>query len=92
MIVFILGSVVQLFLKRDIAPVRWVKSVRTFKININNARADQLQMLPGIGAKLASRIVDYRRENGAFKALEDIENVDGLTEKRFEHIKGLIEL
>jgi len=49
-------------------------------------------MLPGIGAALASRIVEYRRENGVFKTLEVLQDVNGLTKKRFEHIKGLIEL
>ena len=92
MIVFIMGAAVQLLLRRDIAPVRWVKSVRHFKININTARADQLQMLPGIGAKLAARIVDYRQDNGPFKALEDLQEVDGLTAKRFGLIKECIEL
>jgi competence ComEA-like helix-hairpin-helix protein len=92
MIVFIMGAAVQLFLRRDIAPVRWAKQVRQFKIDINTARADQFQMLPGIGATLAGRIVYYRKENGPFKELEDLQNVDGLTNKRFEHIKELIEL
>jgi len=92
MIIFIMGAAVQLLFKRDIAPVRWAKSVRQFKININTARADQLQMLPGIGAKLSGRILDYRKQYGPFKALEDLEEVDGLTAKRFEHIKDLIEL
>jgi competence ComEA-like helix-hairpin-helix protein len=92
MIIFIMGAGVQLLLRRDIPPVRWAKTVRHFKININTARQDQLQMLPGIGAKLAQRILDYRRENGPFKELEDLEDVDGLTAKRFEKIKGLIEL
>src|ERR1700722_15317895 len=92
MIVFIMGAAVQLLLRRDIAPVRWAKAVRNFKININTARADQFQMLPGIGATLASRIVEYRREKGPFKELEDLEDVDGLTEKRFSHIKELITL
>ena len=91
-IIFIVGAVVQLGLRRDIAPVRWAKSVRQFKININTARQDQLQMLPGIGAKLASRIIEYRKENGPFKSLDDLQDIDGMTEKRFEHIKGLIEL
>ena len=92
MIVFIMGAGVQLLLRRDIAPVRWAKQVRQFKININTARVDQLQMLPGIGAKLAGRIVDYRRTNGPFKTLEDLQDVDGLTAKRFGRIKELIEL
>lgn len=92
MIVFIMGAFVQLLFKRDIAPVRWARHVRQFKININTARVDQLQMLPGVGATLAQRIVDYRKQAGAFKTLEDLEDVDGLTEKRFGKIKELIAL
>ncbi len=92
MIVFIMGAGVQLLLRRDIAPVRWAKQLRQFKININTARTDQLQMLPGVGAALASRIIDYRKDNGPFKALEDLEDVDGLTAKRFGRIKEFIEL
>ncbi len=92
MTIFIVGAAVQLLLRRDIAPVRWARSVRNFKININTARVDQLQMLPGIGATLAQRILDFRRENGPFKAREDLEGVDGLTAKHFGRIKGLIEL
>jgi len=91
MVVFIMGAAVQLLFKRDIAPVRWAKQVRQFKININTARAEELQMLPGIGATLATRIVDYRKQNGPFQALEDLQDVDGLTAKRFGRIKGLIE-
>ena len=72
--------------------MRWAKSVRHFKININTARADQLQMLPGVGASLAQRILDYRQDNGSFKKLEDLEDIDGLTVKRFGRIKELIEL
>jgi competence ComEA-like helix-hairpin-helix protein len=92
MIVFTVGAAVQLLFRRDIAPMRWAKSVRNFKININTARADQLQMLPGIGATLAQRILDYRNDNGSFKTLEGLLDVDGLTAKRFGRIKELIEL
>jgi competence ComEA-like helix-hairpin-helix protein len=92
LIVFTAGSAVQLLLRRDIAPMRWARHARQFKIHINSARIDQLQMLPGIGAKLAARIVDYRQENGPFKSLEDLQHVHGLTKKRFEHIKDLVAL
>ena len=92
MIVFIMGAAVQLSLRRDIAPMRWAKQVRHFKININTARADQLQMLPGIGAAMAQRIIDYRKHNGLFKNPQDLQDIDGFTAKRFGKIKELIEL
>jgi competence ComEA-like helix-hairpin-helix protein len=91
-LVFIVGAFVQLLFKRDIAPVRWFKHVREFKININTASAEQLQMLPGIGSKLSQNIVNYRREISSFRTLDQLEDVDGMTSKRFERIKGLIEL
>ena len=40
-------------------------------ININTATAEQLDALPGVGAKLAARIVDYRQKNGGFKKVEE---------------------
>ncbi len=92
MIVFIAGAGVQLLLRRDVAPVRWARSVRHFKININTARVDQFQMLPGIGATLAGRIVDYRQQHGPFTSLEDLRKVKGLTAKRWTAIRGLVEL
>ncbi len=91
MVVFIMGAAVQLSLRRDIAPARWAKSVRHFKININTARAEELQMLPGIGATLAANIVEYRQENGPFKEPEALQDVDGMTAKRFKRIKELVE-
>jgi competence protein ComEA len=91
-IVFSLGAFVQLLLRRDIAPVRWAKSVREFKIDINTARTEELQMLPGIGAGLSKKIVDFRNDHGPYKSLEALRGVDGLTAKRFERIKELIKL
>ena len=61
-------------------------------ININTATADQLDALPGIGAKLAARIVDYRQKNGGFKKVEDLMNVQGIGEKNFLKLKPLITL
>ena len=60
------------------------------KININIATQSELTDLPGIGAVLASRIVDYRRQNGDYSRIEDIKNVSGIGEKRFEAIQGKI--
>ena len=61
-------------------------------VNINTATADQLDALPGIGAKMAARIVDYRQKNGGFKKLEDLMNVQGIGEKNFLKLKPLITL
>jgi len=59
-------------------------------VNINTATADQLDSLPGIGAKMAARIIDYRTKNGGFKKLEDLMNIQGIGEKNFLKLKPLI--
>jgi len=60
------------------------------KININTATTAELETLPGIGPVLGQRIVDYRKANGPFAAIEDIKNVSGIGEGIFEEIKELI--
>ena len=60
------------------------------KININTASAEQLQELSGVGPSLSERIVQYREQNGHFKKIEDIQNVSGIGETRFNNLKDLI--
>ena len=62
------------------------------KIDINTATIAQLDMLPGIGEVIAQRILDYREENGPFATIEDIKNVSGIGEKKFEQIKEYIKV
>jgi competence protein ComEA len=51
------------------------------KVNLNTATADQLTAVPGIGEKLAARIVEHRQKNGAFKSVQELMNVKGVGEK-----------
>lgn len=59
-------------------------------ININQADKSQLETLPGIGPKLAERIIAYRNENGFFETPEDIQKVSGIGEKKFNDLKDKI--
>jgi competence protein ComEA len=62
----------------------------TGPININTASASELEALPEIGPALASRIVDYRQQNGSFKTAAEIQNVSGIGPKTYEMIKDQI--
>ena len=59
-------------------------------ININICSARELESLEGIGPVLAERIVEYRKSNGFFGRIEDIKNVSGIGDKKFEAIKEMI--
>jgi len=60
------------------------------KININTANATMLQTLSGIGPVLSEKIIEYRNQNGFFGVIDDIKDVSGIAEKKFEGIKDLI--
>jgi len=66
------------------------KAPVTGAININTASATELEALPGIGAKTAARIVEYRQKNGPFKKIEELMNVRGVGEKNFLKLKPQI--
>ena len=56
-------------------------------ININKATQEELQKLTGIGESTAKKIINYREEYGKFKKIEDIKNVSGIGDAKFEAIK-----
>jgi competence protein ComEA len=60
------------------------------KINLNSASLDELQKLPRIGPKVAQRIIDFRKQNGPFKRVEDLMKVRGIGEKLFSQLKDRI--
>lgn len=57
------------------------------KVNINTATEKELAGLPGIGAAIAKRIVEYREANKGFKSIEELKKVKGIGSKKFEAIK-----
>ncbi len=60
------------------------------KVNINTANAEKLQTLPGIGQSTAQKIVEYRTQNGKFKTEEDLKNVAGIGESKYNSLKDKI--
>lgn len=60
------------------------------KININKATQSELETLPGIGASTAQKIITYRNEKGKFNKIEDIKNVKGIGDSKYNNIKELI--
>lgn len=59
-------------------------------VNINQAGAEELMTLPGIGQSKADAIISYREKNGSFKNTEEIMNISGIKEKAYEKIKDSI--
>ena len=52
-------------------------------VNLNTATVAESETLPGIGAKVAARIVEYRTKKGPFRKIEELMNVQGIGEKSF---------
>ena len=59
-------------------------------VNINTASQTELETLPGIGPSLALKIINYRKQNGKFSSIEQIKDVSGIGESKFENLKNYI--
>ena len=66
------------------------KKVIADKVSINKASISELACLPGIGKSIAKKIIDYRNEYGSFINLEDLMNISGIGNKKYENIKKYI--
>ncbi|OQA09362.1 MAG: ComE operon protein 1 [bacterium ADurb.Bin374] len=62
------------------------------RLNLNFASLDELEALPGVGPKLARAIYDARNAKGGFRSVEDLEEIPGLTEKKYKLFEALVEI
>ena len=62
----------------------------SFPLNINTASAEELNALPGIGPAKAAAIVSYRKQNGPFRAKEDLQQVSGIGPATFANLESFI--
>ena len=67
-----------------------VKITKNSKININKASISELKQITGIGESTANKIIDYRDNVGKFKKIEDIKEVKGIGDSKYESIKDKI--
>ena len=78
--------------ERTTAEVSAIAEINTsaYPININTATVSELVLLDGIGEVIANRIVEYRTENGAFSSIEELKEVSGIGDVKFNNIKEKI--
>ena len=86
------GTAVQGAAAADGAQTRTAKPLPDGMVNINTADEKELDKLPGIGPAMAKRSVEYRMENGAFQAPEEIKRVKGIGDAKYEKMKDKIAL
>ena len=60
------------------------------KININTADLSELDSLPGFGQVTAQKIIEYRQEHTKFNSIEELMNIKGIGEKKFNNVKDYI--
>ncbi|MGW3457598.1 helix-hairpin-helix domain-containing protein [Streptomyces albidoflavus] len=59
-------------------------------LSLGTATAEQLETLPGVGPVLAAAIIAYRTENGGFRSVDQLREVRGIGDRRFEDLRELV--
>jgi competence protein ComEA len=59
-------------------------------VSLSQATEAQLESLDGIGPALAGRILEYRQQHGGFRSLDELKEVSGIGDKRFEALRGAL--
>lgn len=82
-----LVAAITLAMSAGIASAAQKSQAPAAKVNINSASVEQLTELPGVGAKLAARIVEHRQKQGPFKSTQELMNVKGIGEKNLQKLQ-----
>ncbi len=89
---FIIGNIV-LFIKRERIKRQYgrltIEEIVS-RVDINQATAEELEGLPGIGPVLASRIVEHRQKYGDFRRAEDLLKIDGMSKKVVGRLEDMV--
>ncbi|TDC35415.1 ComEA family DNA-binding protein [Micromonospora sp. 15K316] len=72
------------------APAAGAAPVTGAPVNLNTATLAELDALPGVGPVLAQRILAHREQHGGFKSVDDLRQVDGIGDARYEQLKELV--
>ncbi|WP_258050104.1 ComEA family DNA-binding protein [Streptomyces finlayi] len=59
-------------------------------VSLSTATVEQLETLPGVGPVLAQHIVDYRAEHGGYRSVDELREVNGIGDRRFEDLQPLV--
>ena len=70
----------------------WDRNIDDMRVDINRIDKENLRKIKGIGKKLAKTISDYREENGYFKNIEDLKNIDGIGKNKFAQLKSRLKI
>lgn len=74
----------------DVPAQETVQIIEHPRVDLNTATQEELEDLPGIGPKLAERIIAWREENGSFLSVEQLLDIDGIAEGKLEDMKDFV--
>ena len=67
-----------------------MENTQGIKVNINTATQSELETINGVGPSIAAKIIKYREDNGKYKTIEDLKNVGGIGEEKFNNLKDQV--
>lgn len=87
--VSLLGTAIDFCRKKFSSPAPIANFIQNIgKIDLNRADKELLTTLAGIGEKLAVRIIEYRCQEGSFQSVDQLKEIKGISENKFEKIKN----